>query len=105
MPITSGSAGGIPGLNLKAWAYIRGDGTLIRGFNVASTSRSSAGVYVVSFTAAMSTANYVARVTLGPTGGLDAKAFMYSATTAAATLDVRAAGVAMDMGGLWEFYE
>lgn len=105
MPVSQGTAGGIPGLNLKAWAYIKADGTLIRGFNIASSSKTSTGNYTITFTAAMSTADYVARFTPGKIGGTATDCVMFSATTAAASIVTKAATVVTDIGGLWEFYE
>lgn len=106
MPISTGSAGGIPGLNLKAWAYITAAGALIRGYNVASTSKGATGTYTVNFTVAMSSADYVARCTPGvATGATTQAAALVTATTAAATVRATANGAAFDTGGLWEFYE
>lgn len=105
MPITSGSAGGIPGLNLKAWAYVKADGTLIRGFNVASFSRTGTGAYTITFTAAMSSTDYVQRMTSQKGGRMVAA--IQSPSTGSATLGTYDASpvAAGDYGGLWEFYE
>lgn len=51
---------GPAGLTLKAWAHVKSDGTLVKGFNVSSTSRGAAGTYTVNFTTAMTTANFIA---------------------------------------------
>lgn len=45
MPVSQGSAGGLPGLNLKAWAQVSSAGVLRRGFNVASVTQPSTGNY------------------------------------------------------------
>lgn len=54
--ITTGPAG----LKLKAHGFIKGDSTLMAGFNVASAVRKAAtsGTYVVTFATAMATADY-----------------------------------------------
>lgn len=106
MPVTSGSAGGLPGLNLKAWAYIKADGTLLKGFNIASTSRGGVGNYTVNFTAAMAGTDYLVRLTSAEGGGR-AIGRATARATGSATLgvqDINAFG-ATDYGGLWEFYE
>jgi hypothetical protein len=58
--------GALPGLTLKAWAHISA-GVLVRGFNVTSATKPGAGESVITFTAAMSAANYVVRATGVPT--------------------------------------
>lgn len=105
MPVSQGSAGGIPGLNLKAWAYIKADGTLVRGFNVASVARTAQGNYTVNFTAAMSSTAYVCRMTPSAVGGDKVDCVLFSGTTAAASLVTKSSTLQADIGGLWEFYE
>lgn len=48
MPVSQGSAGGLPGLNLKAWAHVNNSGVLLRGFNVAGASRVAVGEYQIT---------------------------------------------------------
>lgn len=48
MPVSQGSAGGLPGLNLKAWAQVSNAGVLLRGFGVTSASRVAAGSYQIN---------------------------------------------------------
>lgn len=105
MPVSQGSAGGIPGLNLKAWAYVKADGTLIRGLNVASFTRTGVGAYTVTFTAAMSSTDYVMRMTSQK--GAMMLASMGAPATGSCTLKTFDASpvAAADYGGLWEFYE
>lgn len=103
--VSQGSAGGIPGLNLKAWAYVKADGTLIRGFNIATVVKGGTGNYTFTFSAAMSSADYVGRITTERPGAY------------AATLSTRTTGgclgavvntngwTAIDSLVLWEFYE
>jgi hypothetical protein len=47
----------------KAWAFVATDGTLNTGYNLSSV-RNSAGVYTLTFTTAMSAANYCIVATL-----------------------------------------
>lgn len=105
MPVSQGSAGGIPGLNLKAWAYVKADGTLIRGLNVASVVKGGTGNYTFTFTAAMASTDYVARLTTEKPG-------MYVGSLGSKTTGgcigvmLTANGwAATDGAGLWEFYE
>lgn len=56
---TSGQT--FPGLTLKAWAYVKADGTLLKGFNTSST-RTVLGQYTVTFTAALSTTSNIAKI-------------------------------------------
>lgn len=57
---TSGQT--FPGLTLKAWAYVKSDGTLLKGMNVNSASRSGAGLYTVNFTSALSSTEWMLKV-------------------------------------------
>lgn len=103
--LSQGSAGGIPGLNLKAWAYVKADGTLIRGMNVASVVKGGTGNYTFTFTAALSSAEYVARITTERPNNYAAT--LNSRTTAGCLgVIVTANGwTATDSSVLWEFYE
>lgn len=106
MPVSQGSAGGIPGLNLKAWAYVTAAGALIRGFNVTSVAKGGAGAYTINFTAAMASADFVARFTAARAGGVvSVSGLINTATTGSATVFTCLSGAAGDVGGLWEFYE
>jgi hypothetical protein len=105
MPVSQGSAGGIPGLNLKAWAYVKTDGTLVRSLNVASVVKGSTGNYTFTFTAAMASADYVGRITTEKPGLLAAS--IASRTTGGCLgIMVSINGFTVSDGGaLWEFYE
>lgn len=108
MPISQGSAGGLPGVNLKAWAYVTAAGVLVRGFNVASVAKGVVGGYTVNFAAPMASAEFLMRCTMGSSGSADkADGVILLATTAAATLRVRTTrtGAEVDSAALWEFYE
>jgi hypothetical protein len=55
--------GALPGLSLRAWAVVRvtavnGAQTIVKGFNIASISRTAAGQFTVTFAAALPDANY-----------------------------------------------
>lgn len=67
MPVSQGSAGGLPGLNLKAWAQVSAAGALLRGFNVSGVNKPSAGQYGLTLTAAVGSAAVV-KVTPGFVG-------------------------------------
>ena len=56
--------GALPGLALKAWAYVISNGTLIKGFNIASASRSGVGTYVLTYTTATTNAETITRFTI-----------------------------------------
>jgi len=63
MPVSQGSAGGLPGMNLVAWVLLKSDGSTIKALNVSATSRTGSGTYTVTFAAALSTAEYLVRAT------------------------------------------
>lgn len=63
MPVSQGSAGGLPGMNLVAWVLLKSDGTNIKSYNVSATSRTGSGTYAVTFAAALSSAEYLVRAT------------------------------------------
>lgn len=105
MPISSGSAGGLPGLNLKAYAYITSAGALVRGLNIASVTRTGVGLYDVVFTTPMSGTSYVVRLTTDRQGfylGGMASKVAGGCTVSPTTANSFAAA---DAAGLWEFYE
>ena len=62
MPVSQGSAGGLPGLNLKAWAQVSSAGVLLRGFNVSAASRTAAGNYSLTLENAVGEAVCVCNV-------------------------------------------
>jgi hypothetical protein len=54
----------------KAWVNFNGSTAAINGsFNVSSVTRNSTGYYTVTFTTAMTNANYVAQVNIAPVYG------------------------------------
>lgn len=65
---TNQSGQTFPGLTLKAWAHVKSDGTLLKGFNVASVSRGGVGTFTVTYTTAMSTANAMVKIQAQPFG-------------------------------------
>lgn len=66
MPVSQGSAGGLPGMNLKAWALVDGaTGNLIKGMNVSATSRPVAGNITLTLAVALASINAVVRETFG----------------------------------------
>ncbi len=58
MLTAGGATSKFPMLSLKASAYCDAFGTIIKQQNVASITRSTAGVYAVVFTVAMADANF-----------------------------------------------
>ena len=108
MPVSQGSAGGLPGMNLKAWALIDAGGALIKSMGVASAAKLATGEYRITFSAPMATTKYLGRFTLrgfyaNAPGGLDG----YIKTWSLGSCDLATltgSGV-MDVSGLWEFYE
>jgi hypothetical protein len=94
-------------MNLKAWAVVTGAGVLVKGSNVTSVARTAAGAYTVTFTAPMTSGNYVYKFTKGVTsfsiGTVDTN--MTTANTGSALVAVTLGGTSSDVGGLWEFYE
>jgi hypothetical protein len=58
-----------PGLTLKAWAQVKGDGTLIKAYNVTSITKGGTGVYTPSFTVAMATTTYTVDAIAEGAGG------------------------------------
>lgn len=63
---TNESGQTFPGLTLKGWAYVRSDGTLQKGFNVASSVKNSVGTYTVTWSVAMSTIEAMAKLQPNP---------------------------------------
>ncbi len=62
MPVTSGQGGGVLNLTMKAWVYVRKDGSVVRSFNVSGVTRTAQGRYQINFQNAMASAAWVARV-------------------------------------------
>ncbi|AVS74488.1 hypothetical protein [Paracidovorax cattleyae] len=93
-------------MTLKAWGYFRGDGTLVRGFNVTSVSRTGAGQYTINFTAAMATTAYVARI-LVQSSVTSVQGLIVPSTASAAQLNfVRTSdGGQFDAAAYFEVYE
>lgn len=105
MPVSQGSAGGIPGLNLKAWAYVKADGTLIRGLNIASVVKGSTGNYTFTFTAALASTDYVGRITTEKPGMLVGSLGSKTAGGCVGVVSNMNGWTVADGGALWEFYE
>lgn len=78
--ITTGPAG----LKLKASGLIRGDATLLNGFNVATSVRKAAtsGAYVITFSVPMAAADYLVRTVTNTTATSTAPYQYISAKTA-----------------------
>lgn len=53
MAAVNASSTQFPNGTLQAWAFFKPDGTLVRGSNIASVMRNSAGNYTLSFNAAV----------------------------------------------------
>ena len=108
MPISQGGAGGLPGMNLKAWALVRPDGTLIKSMNVTSINKGAAGSYALNFTAAMASTNYVTKwIAMGSinTGIAATSCNAHTRNTASCLIEVAQGGIGNDLGGLFEIYE
>ena len=56
-------------MNLKAWAFVDASNTMTKNFNVASNVRGGVGSFVLTFTAALSSASYIVIVTAFSSGG------------------------------------
>ena len=104
MPVSQGSAGGLAGLNLKAWVLFNGDGSVVKSFNVTSVAKITTGRYWITFTTPMQGAQYVYRYHMaGPGTGSQ---FGYGCRNAAAfNFDFSFNSEASDGGGLLEFFE
>lgn len=101
--------GALPGLTLKAWAQFKADGTLIRGFNIASVAKGGTGSYTITFTSATATNTYTVRA-LGfvVAGGAVTQAYgwaLNTRTTAAFQLLQSVNGATTDMDSFVEVYE
>ena len=102
--------GALPGLSLKAWAQVTSAGVLVRGSNVTSITKGGAGIYTITFTAAMGATTYVWRVTpsLRLVGALSVPPHAVAnaaPTTAALQLAVGYNGANLDSDFFVEIYE
>ena len=62
MAVTQGNVGAaLPGMILRAWAFVKADGTLLRGFGVAAASNTSAGNYMLTLAAPLASTNVITR--------------------------------------------
>ena len=74
MPVSSGSAGGVPGLTLKAWALFSGSagGAVVDASQgVSSIVRNAVGDYTINFPADLPSSRYLVEVR-GPWACMDA---------------------------------
>tara|TARA_R100001460_G_scaffold45441_4_gene82624 strand:- start:1109 stop:1474 length:366 start_codon:yes stop_codon:yes gene_type:complete len=60
----SSTPAGIASGTAKAWGLIQSDGTISDDFNVSSVTLNSAGKYTISFSTALSSANYAVNATV-----------------------------------------
>lgn len=101
--------GALPGLTLKAWALVAANGTIIRQFNVAAVVKGAAGTYSPTFTAAMTQASYLVRVTGHyPAGTVPTVPFGYCTNAQLVggfSYLVSSSGVAIDCITFFEVYE
>ena len=66
MPMNQGGTVSlVPGLTLKARAYFKGNGTIVKSSNIASITKGGAGIYIIAFITAMASAEYVVIARLG----------------------------------------
>jgi len=68
--LNGAQSGSAPIFGARAWVKFSGAGTLLAGGNIASVSRTSAGVYNVTMTTAMADVNYAALATQESTSEL-----------------------------------
>ena len=104
MPVSQGSAGGLAGLNLKAWVLFNGDGSVVKSFNVTSVAKIITGRYRITFTTPMQGAQYVYRYHMAGPGTGSAFQYRYSNATAN-YFDFSFNSESSDGGGLLEFFE
>lgn len=95
-------------MNLKAWALVKGDGTLLKSFGVSASARTSAGKYTITFTTATGS-DYVGRVqVLGGAIGFRPQGYVAGRTAAVASVEIESVNggdANTDGTALWEFYE
>ena len=108
MPVSQGSAGGIPGMNLRAWAWVKSDGTLLRGSGCTVTKIPVAGAYALTLIAPLAAAYALVRVSCvaSTTGGAIGRGGGGAATTTYLPISIfNDAGVATDLAFFAEVYE
>lgn len=103
MPVSQGSAGGLPGLNLKAWAQVSAAGVLLRGVGVAAAGRSDAGSYTLTLSAAASS-RAVCKFTMTP-GNAIPTGSASGGMVSVATYSLAAPGSSVDCGFFVEVYD
>lgn len=90
---TSGQT--FPGLTLKAWVLMTQAGVIVKSFNVSACTQNATGLGTVTFTAAMGSANYIAKIqAIGKAGGYPATNNSIYITTAAGSLGFQLTNVA-----------
>lgn len=94
MPVSQGSAGGLPGLTLKAWAQVSSAGVLLRGSGVSAASKSGTGAYALTLNVAVSSAAVCkinttpgSAIATGSASGLSASVSTYSWASPGASVD------------------
>lgn len=63
MPVSQGSGGYMPGMTLRAWALVNSAGALVKGYGVASVTRTGAGTYKLTLSGAAVSANAIVKGT------------------------------------------
>lgn len=97
-----------PGLTLKAWAYVRSDWVLIKGFNIASVGHPTTGQYTVVFSSPMNNVAALMKIQVDPGGGSTAGWSARRATWATGQVQVNIyneTGVAIDAAFYIEVWE
>ena len=95
--------GDIPGLQLRAWALVNGGaGTLIKGSNIASLLRNSAGNYTLTYAVAAPDSNavLVIKSTATNAGAFPAAAHIQGISAAGVTYQTPIGGVTADPAGV-----
>lgn len=101
----SGPVTQLPGMTLKAWAFLKSDGTLLRSFGVASAVRNAAGQYVVTCSTAFASAAAVGVAYVAPFGGVNITTIVTYNSAAAIGVHVQAGGVDADAHVYVAIYE
>lgn len=52
MPVSQGSGGYMPGMTLRAWAVVTAAGALVKGYGVASVTKTGTGTYRLTLSGA-----------------------------------------------------
>lgn len=110
MPVSQGSAGGLPGMNLKAWILVSAAGVKLKSFNVGTPSIVQTGKMSFPFTQPMAGTDYLAKFTpsFGTNGAYFGTLTSRTVNTGQGTVGyIGAAGAFTpeSTAGLWEFYE